>query len=525
MSNSIRILVANDSHLGASENDPLCGMDPFIAFDEAMSIGLKENADMALLGGDLFDTNRPSRSTVCQTIDILRKYCLGDRPVEFQVLSDQKVNFPGRGQVNFEDPNLNIGLPVFSIHGNHDDPFGVGKHAALDILDRAGLVNYFGRVENLEQAEIYPILIQKGTTKVAIYGLGSIRDERLHRMFLHNKVRWIRPEENADEWFNIFVIHQNRYRHSQVYKNCIPDTMLPDFLDLVIWAHEHESLIELEEVAQRRFSISQPGSTCRTSLCVGEAGRKTVGILEIEGRVARMTAVELKLQRPFIIQDIRLEENLDHFNPKDLSSIESFLSASISIMIADSKRMALPLTAPESLRLPQLRIRVHYLEKMEILNTQKFGQKFVGSVANPDSLLIHVKKKRNVAQHKRQISHSLENIDGLMAHQGGISISDLISEFLVKEENLEFFTEKELLKVVEEAVERDSAKSVSCFIQTRIDEIQKHLIEGKIPSEQIHDQVAKLTRKRRAEDEIFQGEAQDSSEGEHIDSDLQELEL
>lgn len=24
--------------------------------------------------------------------------------------------------VNFEDPNLNISIPVFSIHGNHDDP-------------------------------------------------------------------------------------------------------------------------------------------------------------------------------------------------------------------------------------------------------------------------------------------------------------------------------------------------------------------------------------------------------------------
>ena len=27
--------------------------------------------------------------------------------------------------VNFEDPNYNISIPVFSIHGNHDDPAGV----------------------------------------------------------------------------------------------------------------------------------------------------------------------------------------------------------------------------------------------------------------------------------------------------------------------------------------------------------------------------------------------------------------
>lgn len=28
--------------------------------------------------------------------------------------------------VNYEDPNLNISIPVFSIHGNHDDPQGTG---------------------------------------------------------------------------------------------------------------------------------------------------------------------------------------------------------------------------------------------------------------------------------------------------------------------------------------------------------------------------------------------------------------
>lgn len=26
--------------------------------------------------------------------------------------------------VNFEDQNLNVSIPVFSIHGNHDDPCG-----------------------------------------------------------------------------------------------------------------------------------------------------------------------------------------------------------------------------------------------------------------------------------------------------------------------------------------------------------------------------------------------------------------
>ena len=38
-------------------------------------------------------------------------------------MSDQSLNFKNVwGRVNYEDPNYNIDLPVFSIHGNHDDP-------------------------------------------------------------------------------------------------------------------------------------------------------------------------------------------------------------------------------------------------------------------------------------------------------------------------------------------------------------------------------------------------------------------
>jgi hypothetical protein len=52
--------------------------------------------DFVLLGGDLFHENKPSRSTLVKTIEILRRYCLNDLPVKFQVVSDQTINFPNR---------------------------------------------------------------------------------------------------------------------------------------------------------------------------------------------------------------------------------------------------------------------------------------------------------------------------------------------------------------------------------------------------------------------------------------------
>ena len=83
--------------------------------------------------------------------------------------------------VNYLDPNYNIGLPVFSIHGNHDDPAGKGNFSCMDLLHATGLVNYFGKCLSLDAVELSPLLMQKGATRLALYGLGALRDERLHR--------------------------------------------------------------------------------------------------------------------------------------------------------------------------------------------------------------------------------------------------------------------------------------------------------------------------------------------------------
>ena len=86
---------------------------------------------------------------------------------------------------------------------------------------------------------------RQGATKVALYGLGSIRDERLGRAFqTPGCVQWQRPAPApgypAEEWLNLFVLHQNRVQHGAFAKACVQEQHLPRFLDLVIWGHEHE---------------------------------------------------------------------------------------------------------------------------------------------------------------------------------------------------------------------------------------------------------------------------------------------
>ncbi len=48
-------------------------------------------------------------------------------------------------KANFQNDNYTVGLPVFTIHGNHDDPSGVDNLSAVDVLSTCNLVNYFGK--------------------------------------------------------------------------------------------------------------------------------------------------------------------------------------------------------------------------------------------------------------------------------------------------------------------------------------------------------------------------------------------
>lgn len=89
----------------------------------------------------------------------------------------------------------------------------------------------------------------------------------------------LRPKEKCEDWFNLMVVHQNRTKHGP--KNYLPEQFLDNFLDLVVWGHEHECRIDQEWNAEQAFFVSQPGSSIATSLCHGEAVPKHVGLLQV----------------------------------------------------------------------------------------------------------------------------------------------------------------------------------------------------------------------------------------------------
>ena len=271
------------------------------------------------------------------------------------------------------------------------------------------MLNYYGKSDRADDVEIHPVLITKNGTKLALYGLGAIRDERLNRMWRQKKVKFIRPRDmdGEEKWFNILVLHQNR-DYGRGTKNCIHESMIPDWVNVVIWGNEHECKPELAPTSVGCFRIYQPGSSIATSLVRTESSEypKKYGILEINKSMKfRLNCFDFTQIRPFVYDELRLLD-MPELNPQDPNvedKIKTVLQRKVQAMVDTGRESAKLVTqGAETLTLTHrvkeahlilARLRVDY-DGFVSLNQQRFGALFVGQVANPSELLLFSKAKK-----------------------------------------------------------------------------------------------------------------------------------
>ena len=88
-----------------------------------------------------------------------------------------------------------------------------------------------------------------------------------------------------------------------------PENVLPDWLNLIVWGHEHECLIDPSQNPETGFHVMQPGSSVATSLVPGEAVQKHVAIVSVTGRDFKVEKIPLKSVRPFITREVILAQD------------------------------------------------------------------------------------------------------------------------------------------------------------------------------------------------------------------------
>ncbi|XP_064297425.1 double-strand break repair protein MRE11 isoform X2 [Phalacrocorax carbo] len=433
---------------------------------------------------------------------------MGDRPVQFEILSDQEVNFHYSKfpWVNYQDRNLNISIPIFSIHGNHDDPTGADALCALDILSCAGLLNHFGRSTSVEKIDISPILLRKGRTKIALYGLGAIPDERLYRMFVNKQVTMLRPKEDEDSWFNLFVIHQNRSKHGAT--NYIPEQFLDDFINLVVWGHEHECKIAPCQNERQCFYVSQPGSSVVTSLSPGEAVKKHIGLLHVKGKKMKMQKIALETVRTFYMEDVVLADHPDLFNPdnpKVTQAIQSFCMEKVELMLENAERERLG--NPRQPEKPLIRLRVDYTGGFEPFSVHRFSQKYMDRVANPKDIIHFFRHREQKEKNDNDLNFgklvSRPASDGMT-----LRVEDLVKQYFQTAETklqLSLLTERGMGEAVQEFVDKEEKDAIEELVKFQLEKTQRFLKERRTDAEEekIDEEVRKFreSRKRNTEEE------------------------
>lgn len=351
-----------------------------------------------------------------------------------------------------------------------------GRLCALDILQVAGLLNYYGRVPETDDITVKPVLLQKGTTKLALYGLSNVRDERLHRSFRHDKVKFLRPELYQDEWFNLIAVHQNHHGHSET--NYLPENFLQNFFDFVVWGHEHECRIDPVLNPEQDFHVCQPGSSVATSLCAGEAVPKHVGVLSIRDREFKMRKIPLKSVRPFVMKELSLSD-FDELDPKrkNKADVIALLMEKVEEAIAEAKTQWTELQEDAETEteteppLPLIRLRVDYSSSIgtyELENPQRFSQRFLGRVANAsDVVQFYTKKKAATRKTKGGAAAASDKPDLSDVRLENLKISALVRQYLATQ-SLQCLPENELGDAVTQYVDKDDKDAVKDFVNDHL---------------------------------------------------------
>ncbi len=473
--------------MGYNERDYIRGDDSWRSFHEVMCLAKERDVDMVLLGGDLFHENKPSRKSMYQVMRSLRMNCLGEKPCELEVLSDMSENFRGAfNHVNYEDPDINVSIPVFSIHGNHDDPSGEGHFAALDLLQVSGLVNYFGRTPESDNIQIKPVLLQKGNTKLALYGMSNVRDERLFRTFRDGKVKFFQPGTQKQDWFNLMTVHQNHHAYTET--GYLPENFLPEFLDFVVWGHEHECLIDPKYNPEMNFHVMQPGSSVATSLMPGEAVAKHVAILSVTGRDFKVEPIRLKTVRPFAMKEIVLaeEKEVKHITRKQDHRAEltrhliNVVDELIEQAKAEWREMQEEEDAEEEAPKPLIRLRVEYTApgggNYDCENPQRFSNRFVEKVANVNDVIQFYRKKASGTRKTKGGADMPEESVLAQLAIDSVRIEKLVREFLTAQ-NLTILPQNSFGDAVSQFVDKDDRHAMEMFVSESLKSQVKHLMD------------------------------------------------
>ncbi|CAD8177206.1 unnamed protein product [Paramecium octaurelia] len=508
----IKFLVASDNHLGANENvGPKSNryQDAFEAFEEVLQIATQQNVDFVILGGDLFHEKHPTEHCLLKCVDILQRHVFGDNFGGIQ-LELNSLNY----QPNFSCSNFNVQLPIFIINGNHDDIVTERNESVsiLDILHESKYLNYIGKITDQSFVSIKPIVLVKNNQKIALYGLGYMKDYQLHKIINDGKLVLESLDENN---FNILIIHQNRYKgnHFQDEKNFIDPIYFKKYkIDLLIWGHEHEAIYTLDTC--EHFQVFYPGSTVATSIIEYESLIKQAGLFTLTKNQMKFESIKLeKSYRPMIYKNIELSE-LIKTTDNNLQISNQELAEKLLFDFVEKELINFYQTSQYRQKKPLLRIKVEY-SGFELMRMRYIETKFADRVSNPDQIFKFWEKKTNlqaqIQKRKEQAQQLNQQFDNILRNKVEINsqnqtmmneFSTMLSQKLFQQ-NFQIIEQGDFLNILDNFLSSTNKEKSNLFNDLYPKTIEKFR-ENVIP--QYSNRILQIVKKQRENQDslIFQ---------------------
>lgn len=249
-------------------------------------------------------------------------------------------------------------------------------------------------------------------------------------------------------------------------RHSITDDFFPEFFDLIVWGHEHESKKQYEEVAQTGVNILQPGSTVATSLIKAESYQKHSYQLSIYKKNFKIDPTPLKNTRPILYNQIELRKSA--IDPERTDLVEKYLLKQVKKLLEECDLES----KPDYFKTPLVRLKIEYTG-YEVIKSRSILKPLIGKVANPIDTLQWFKKKQYEPTEKEKSSKDNifdenydENFARMVDHKDTqrFQIEKYMTEIALKKKMENIIGIREFLNIID----THSGKDIKEFFENEV---------------------------------------------------------
>jgi double-strand break repair protein MRE11 len=243
---------------------------------------------------------------------------------------------------------------------------------------------------------------------------------------------------------------------------------------------------------------------------------RQVAIIHVEERDFVLEPITLKTVRPFVMDDIDLDDAIEAAQVKidEKQGVAKVLKKKIHELIARAERewqeknKDIPVKDRPEKMLPLVRLRVAHT-RHDIGNIVRFGQDFVDKVANPRDLLQFHKKKATQASKKNSNikENYLEPTDEMLPAERleKVHMSDLVQTYLASQQ-LQILNPAGLERAVMNFVDKDDREAIGHFVEKEMKTTNLGLVAMAPDEKKLQEE---LNRIREEKMRLEEGEDED----------------